>query len=71
MSYHLTVNQPFGDYKRGDHITDAAVIAKVVKTHPQHVVKRFPKPEHESGAFYLSDTQIAERAKLANPAVPE
>jgi hypothetical protein len=61
MTYHLTVNQPFGNYKRGDHITDQDVIAKVVKTHPQHVVRRFPKPEHESGVFYFSD---AERAKL-------
>jgi hypothetical protein len=70
MTYHLTVNQPFGNYKRGDHITDEAVVAKVVKTHPQHVVKRFPKPELESGVFYLSDAEIAERAKLLHPAVP-
>jgi hypothetical protein len=61
MSYHLTVNEPFGNYKRGDHITDPDAIAKVMKTHSQHVVARYPKPEHESGEFYLSDREIAER----------
>jgi hypothetical protein len=32
-----------------------------MKTHSQHVVARYPKPEHESGEFYLSDREIAER----------
>ena len=64
MSYHLTVTEPFGDYKRGDHITDPSVIAKVKESHPQHVVQRFPHPEHVSGDFYRSDLEIAERAKL-------
>ena len=30
MNYHLVVLRPFGGFKRGDVITDRAVIAKIV-----------------------------------------
>ena len=66
MYYHLTVTEPFGDYKRGDHITDPSVIAKVKESHPQHVVQRFPHPEHLSGDFYRSDREIADRNAEVN-----
>ena len=39
MTYHLSVTQPFGDYARGDRITDANTVASVLETHPQNVVR--------------------------------
>ena len=61
MSYHLTVVQPFGGYNKGDHITDPDKVAEVLASANAHsVVKRFPKPEHVSGDFYMTDRQRAE-----------
>ena len=38
--YHLTAIQDFGVYKRGDHIEDAAEVARILEgEHAVHVVK--------------------------------
>lgn len=39
---HLTVIVPFGDYARGERITDPATVAAILETHPHHVVKHAP-----------------------------
>ena len=39
---HLTVVKPFGDYARGDRITDPAEVAAVLESHPSHVVPHAP-----------------------------
>lgn len=35
----LIVTQPFGGYAKGQAITDATVVEKVLASHPRHVVK--------------------------------
>jgi hypothetical protein len=42
---HLTVKMPFGDYARGDRITDPETVAAVLESHPHHVVKHAPVEE--------------------------
>ena len=39
MTYHLSVTQAFGDYARGDRITDADTVAEIFASHPQNVVR--------------------------------
>ena len=39
MKYFLTVTQEFGDYVRGQLITDADAILSILASHPHHVVK--------------------------------
>jgi hypothetical protein len=39
MTYHLSVTQAFGDYARGDRITDPDTVAAVFESHPQNVVR--------------------------------
>lgn len=34
--FHLIVIHPFGDYQRGDKITDASVIAAMEESHADH-----------------------------------
>lgn len=64
MSFHLTVVQPFGNYKKGDHITDPdKIAAALVGPNAHSVVKRFPHPEHVSGDFYRTNQELRERAE--------
>ncbi len=44
MSLHLTVINQFGNYVRGNHITDPEEIKKVLKDHPHDVVQHYPHP---------------------------
>lgn len=40
MDFHLTVMQDFGDHRRGDHIEDAAEVARILAgEHQAHVIK--------------------------------
>lgn len=39
MKYHLIVTAPFGDYQRGDRITDAKAIEKALAENTNEVVK--------------------------------
>lgn len=39
MAIHLVVSQPFGDYAKGDRITDPAAVQKLLLEHPHRVVK--------------------------------
>ena len=39
MKYFLTVTQEFGDYVRGQVVTDAEAIMSILASHPHHVVK--------------------------------
>lgn len=59
MSNHLTVVNPFGNYKRGDHVTDPAEVKKLVLERPHDVVQRHPHAHHHSGDFYRTDAEIA------------
>lgn len=64
MSYHLTIVNPFGNYRKGDHITDATEVAKVLAGPNAHsVVKRFPHPEHVNGDFYRTNEEMRARAE--------
>lgn len=62
MHFHLTVQQPFGDYKRGDLISDPAEVAKVLAGPNHHnVTQRIPHAVHISGDFHRTDEEIAAR----------
>ncbi|CAH2603208.1 protein of unknown function [Rhodovastum atsumiense] len=40
MAYHLFVREPFGDWKKGDKITDPATVARILGDEDAaHVVK--------------------------------
>jgi len=39
---HLTVVKPFGEYARGERITDPDKVAELLASHPEHVVKHLP-----------------------------
>ncbi len=39
MDHHLIVRHPFGDYARGDTITDAAKVAGTLATAAGHVIR--------------------------------
>ena len=59
---HLSVNQQFGKYKRGDMIVDSAEIKEVLASPNRHdVVQVISKPEHISGDFWLNDAALAEK----------
>lgn len=36
---HLIVSMDFGDYKRGDRISDPALVTKFLASHPHYVTK--------------------------------
>lgn len=62
MDFHLTVQQPFGTYKRGDLISDPAEVKAVLEGPNRHsVTQRIPHAVHISGDFHRTDAQIAER----------
>jgi hypothetical protein len=62
VSIHLVVTQPFDSFKRGDIITDPALIAAISHGEHQHsVVQSIMKPEHKSGDFFRTDAELAER----------
>jgi hypothetical protein len=54
MMLHLIVLHDFGGLKAGDHISDPALVAEYIETHPTHVVK-FTASEVEVG----SDDEVA------------
>lgn len=60
--FYLTVVEPFGDWQRGSHISDPEVIARVVRTHPHHVVQH--SPPHPD--FHRTDAEIKRRGQPAN-----
>lgn len=66
-SIHLTVSQPFGSYKRGDLITDP-VLVKSIKRGPyrHNVVQMVSHPAHQSGDFWRTDKELAERKDESN-----
>ncbi len=39
MAHHLVVREPFGDFRRGDRITDEAEVARYAASHPGHHVR--------------------------------
>lgn len=50
---HLSVSQPFGQYKRGDLIVDPVEVQEIMNGHNQHnVVQVISKPEILSGHFF-------------------
>lgn len=59
MTYHLTVTEPFGNYKKGELINDPVEVGEVLTGPNQHhVVKHVPKKEHVDGSFFKSDEQL-------------
>lgn len=44
MAFHLIVISPFEDYKRGDTITDAAKVEKVLASEQEAFVRRVAAP---------------------------
>jgi|GEM_PF-2271730 len=42
-SIKLVVQEAFGDYRRGDEITDKKIIDDVLATHADHVVKVYTR----------------------------
>lgn len=45
MDFHLTVREPFGNYAKGDEITDPAEVARVLASENEpHVLKRAAPP---------------------------
>ena len=42
--YHLVVVNDFGDFSRGDIITDPAVISDLLAAHHDHSFVRIPAP---------------------------
>ncbi len=45
MDIHLIVKHPFGDYARGDTITDPETVAVVLAQSAEHVVRVTPHPK--------------------------
>ncbi len=39
MSFHLIVRQPFGEYSRGDRITEAEEVARLAADAAEHVTR--------------------------------
>ena len=39
MEHHLIVKHPFGEYCRGDRVSDPAVVATLLATAGEHVVR--------------------------------
>jgi hypothetical protein len=64
MKTILVVTQPFADYGKGDHITDADAIEAALDSNASHVV-RAPHPGDE---FYAEDA--AEAADVEDEAAP-
>ena len=48
MSFHLIVRQPFGEYSRGDRITEPDDVARLASEAAEHVARvAAPEPETE------------------------
>lgn len=59
---HLSVSQPFENYKRGDLITDPVKIAAARAEYPHSVVQAIQHDSHRSGDFWRTDAEIKARA---------
>lgn len=67
---HLTVINPFGNYARGAHITDADEVAAILAgPNAQNVVQRIPHDVHVSGEFYGKVEEAPAAAPVAAPSV--
>ena len=50
MTHHLIVKHPFGEYSRGDRVSDPAEVATVSATAGEHVVRIHATPGDEADA---------------------
>jgi hypothetical protein len=50
MARHLIVSGAFGDFRRGDRITDPELVAEALEKHPSHVIPIAVADEPEAEA---------------------